>query len=152
MKRRNAHAPHLFMKVVWCMQQICQMPHRRLASSLLPAAFGGATVVELGQATVRGLSEAFLSAKPPMVAVLHAPDRFDASTGTYAVSLAVGLLPPSDVPLQLPQESYAITSALAGLDANSRKKLALDTTEAAAQALCCTVATQRAQPLPARTP
>ncbi|RYF32935.1 MAG: hypothetical protein EOO21_06295 [Comamonadaceae bacterium] len=120
--------------------------------SIVPAPSSGATVAELGQATARGLSKACLSDKPQMVAVLHAPDSLDAGTGIYAVSVTVGLLPPSDGPLQWPQDSYAITSALAGLDAAGRKKLALETTEAAARALCRTIATQRAQPSPARTP
>lgn len=120
--------------------------------SIVTAPSSGATVAELGQATAKGLSQACLSDRQQMVAVLHAPDSLDASTGIYAVSATVGLLPPSDGPLQWPQDSYAMTSAVAGLDAAGRKKLALDATEAAARALCRMVAAQRAQPSPARTP
>lgn len=123
-----------------------------LFRSIVTAPSSGATVAELGQATARGLSLACLSDKQQMVALLHAPDSFGVDTGIYAISVTLGLLPPSNGPLQWPQDSYAITSALPGLDAAGRKKLALDTTEAAARALCRTVAAQRAQPSPATTP
>lgn len=115
---------------------------------IVTAPASGATAAELGQATAKGLSRACLSDKQQMVVVLHAPDSFDPGTGIYAVSVTIGLLPPSDGPLQWPPDSYAVTSALSGLDATGRKKLALDTTEAASMALCRTVASQRSPATP----
>lgn len=112
--------------------------------TIVPAPASGASVAELGQAAAAGLNAACLNTQQQMVAVLHAPDSFDPQTGIYAISATLGLLPPFSGPLPWPEDSYAVTRALAGLDAAARKKMALDTVELTAKLLCRTIATQGA--------
>lgn len=112
--------------------------------TIVPAPASGASVAELGQAAAAGLSAACLDTRQQMVAVLHAPDSFDPQTGIYAISATLGLLPPVSGPLPWPENSYAVTRALPGLDAAARKKMALETVEVTARLLCRTIATQGA--------
>lgn len=65
-----------------------------------------------------------------------APDSYDATTGIYAISATVDLLPRSTGPLLWPEDAYAVTRAAQGLNPDQRKQMALDTVRQASSALC----------------
>ncbi|MBS0425652.1 MAG: hypothetical protein JSR41_00010 [Proteobacteria bacterium] len=104
--------------------------------SIVPAPNSGASAAELGAATGQGLNPQCVKPGREWTVVLHAPDSYDATTGIYAISATVGLLPRSTGPLLWPEDAYAVTRAAQGLNPDQRKQMALDTVRQASSALC----------------